>query len=103
MFDQDQLIMRTGVVDREKVIGILNRYRVGPEAARPAIIRELVQALTEVAEAPSAPPTGPALSNAHGQLQDLRGMLEWPEVKANPLATARIARLCRIAREAIPP
>ncbi len=32
-------------------------------------------------------------------VNDLRAMLDWPEVKANPLAAARIARSLRGLRE----
>ena len=76
-------------MNNAKLIGICNRIRVTPKAYRGALITELVDAIDEGLE--------PTLAKS-AATNDMRTMLDWPEVKASPLATARIARNLRSMR-----
>jgi hypothetical protein len=70
-------------MNHAKIIGIANRIRVTPPANRQPLIRELLAAIDE----------GPSYTaNRELVRNDLRGMLDWPEVKSDPVALACVAR-----------
>jgi hypothetical protein len=90
-----------------KIIGICNRIRITRPAKRQPLVSELLDAIDE-GENPGLMPgkkqvtTGAldVLRGVTGKLDNLRDMLEWPEVKANPSMVAKIARILRAQREA---
>ncbi len=93
--------MKTGTVDAQKVIGILNRYRQAPSSMRRRIVGEIVAELLAVADADD--PQGNALVRGAVDrfevVNDLRSALEWEEVQGNSTFMAAICRKLRQLRE----
>ena len=79
--------MKNGVVNTAKVIGIANRLRIAPNSERRAIIAELIAAIDDGADTPTRKPPGASNESA------LREMLQWDEIKSNPVASMRVAKM----------
>jgi len=79
--------MKTGVVNPALIVGLANRIRIAPQSDRRALIAELLAAIDEGADSPTRQPQGASNESA------LRELLQCDEVKSNPVASMRIARL----------
>lgn len=84
--------MKKGTVNADKVVGIANRLRIATKSERAKVLAELIAAIDEEgAPAPLRKPSDGEL--APSNIVALRDMLQWPEIRNDALATARITRI----------